>query len=101
MNEQISLFDKPKPLDIRGLLDDGYCPVCGHSFDEYGGELDLERCPVCNTRVDWSNWHILNDKIKPCPYKEQCFNHPAGCAGQTLWCGRDEEYFEKYGKKER
>ena len=31
--EQMSLFKKI-PLDIRGLMDDGYCPVCGYSFDE-------------------------------------------------------------------
>ena len=62
MNEQTSLFDQPKPLSIRGLLDDGYCPVCGYSFDEYGGELDLDRGPNCLTRVDWSMGHKLNDR---------------------------------------
>ena len=61
MDGQYSLFDK-RPLDIKGLLDDGYCPVCGYSFDELNGELDLERCPRCNTAVDWSMWHKLNDE---------------------------------------
>lgn len=61
MYEQFSLFDK-KPLDIRGLCDDGFCPVCGYAFDDINGELDLERCPRCNTAVDWSMWHKLNDK---------------------------------------
>lgn len=97
MYEQFSLFDK-KPLDIRGLCDDGFCPVCGYAFDDVNGELDLERCPRCNTAVDWSMWHRLNDKIQPCPYTEQCLNYPSGCQGETLWCGRDEAYFKKYGK---
>lgn len=61
MEGQLSLFKKI-PLDIKGLMDDGYCPVCGYSFDDVNGELDLERCPKCNTVVDWSMWHILNDK---------------------------------------
>ena len=59
--EQYSFFKK-RPLDIKGLMDDGYCPVCGYSFDEYGGELDLEQCPRCGTLVDWEMWHKLNDK---------------------------------------
>lgn len=61
MEGQISLFTK-QPLEIRGLMDDGYCPVCGYSFDELNGELDLEYCPQCSTRVDWSMWHKLNDR---------------------------------------
>ena len=50
MDGQYSLFDK-RPLDIKGLLDDGYCPVCGYSFDELNGELDLERCPNCGAKM--------------------------------------------------
>lgn len=63
MGRQLSLFDEPKPLKIKGLMDDGFCPVCGYSFDELV-ELDLNRCPNCLTRVDWSTWHLLNDRTE-------------------------------------
>ena len=40
-----------------------------------------------------------NGNIKPCPYAEQCPNCPAGCKGESLWCGRDGKWFEKYVRK--
>lgn len=39
-----------------------------------------------------------NGYITPCPYADQCLNNPAGCDGERLWCGRDAEFFRKYGK---
>ena len=47
------------PVDIRGMLDDAYCPKCQYSFDDK--ETDCERCPKCGLRVDWSPWHRCND----------------------------------------
>ena len=32
-----------------------------------------------------------NGNIKPCPYREQCLNHPAGCQGLSHWCKRVPE----------
>lgn len=29
-----------------------------------------------------------NGNISPCPYKEDCINHPAGCGGESYWCER-------------
>ena len=58
---------EPQPLDIRGLCDDGYCPNCGHPFDEYmwPDEIDCEVCPECGTPLDWTRWHEMNDsKLK-------------------------------------
>lgn len=64
---QIELFDfleqldkKVYEMDIRGLCDDGYCPRCGHSFDEFK-ECDCERCPECGVRISWERWHKVND----------------------------------------
>ena len=62
---QISIFEylehmKPRAVDIRGICDDAYCPECGYCLDERI-ELDCERCPVCNLRIDWTRWHRIND----------------------------------------
>ena len=65
---QMNIFDfLPKnepifPVKISGLLDDAYCPKCGYPFDELKGQVDCERCPECKIRVDWSPWHMSNDK---------------------------------------
>ncbi len=53
--------DFPKPVDIRGICDDAYCPECGYGLNELK-ELDCERCPECHTRIDWTPWHRMNDK---------------------------------------
>ena len=29
-----------------------------------------------------------NGNIKPCPYKDECINCPAGCSGESWWCKR-------------
>lgn len=48
------------PLEIKGLMDDGYCPKCNYLFGY--NETDLERCPKCGIKVDWSRWHRINDE---------------------------------------
>ena len=37
----------------------------------------------------------LNGNIVPCPYRECCLNHPAGCSGESKWCKRIPEEDEK------
>lgn len=49
-----------KPVIIKGLCDDAYCPECNYPFDEVT-EKDCQRCPVCGIGVDWGPWHIAND----------------------------------------
>lgn len=29
-----------------------------------------------------------NGNISPCPWKAECYNHPAGCKGESYWCKR-------------
>ncbi len=43
---------KMKP-DIRGLMDDAYCAVCGTPLDD--GRQPME-CPECGQMQDWSSW---------------------------------------------
>lgn len=52
------------PIDVRGLMDDPYCPKCGRGFwtETKKSEVDCERCPDCGTRLDWTPWHRLNDE---------------------------------------
>ena len=62
---QISIFEymkqiKPLSVDIMGLCDDAYCPVCGYAFKDWLGEKDCD-CPECKTKLDWTRWHIVND----------------------------------------
>ena len=53
--------DFPKPVDIRGICDDAYCPSCGTELDERK-YMDCQRCPWCGTRIDWTRWHRINDE---------------------------------------
>lgn len=57
---------KPVSVDIVGICDDAVCPICGHEF-LYPQENDLEICPGCGQRMDWSRWHYINDneEIRP------------------------------------
>ena len=60
---QLSLFDKVYPVEIWGLMDDPYCPICGRGFwtESKKSEVDCDRCPDCGTRLDWTPWHRAND----------------------------------------
>lgn len=44
------------PVDIRGYMDDGYCPVCNLNLDDL-----IERCPSCGNIMDWSRWRKINE----------------------------------------
>lgn len=56
--------DKVYPLEIRGIMDDPYCPKCGRGFwtEKFRSEVDCDRCPDCGIRLDWTPWHRLNDE---------------------------------------
>lgn len=44
-----------KEVDVRGIMDDGYCPECEYPLN------DLERqCSECGTYLDWRLWKKLN-----------------------------------------
>lgn len=54
---------KALPVDIRGICDDAFCPICHYPLDDLDPiELDCEQCPECGTRLDWSPWHRINGK---------------------------------------
>lgn len=46
-------------VDVRGICDDAYCPVCNSGLDEI--KHKDENCPICHVRLDWAPWHIRND----------------------------------------
>ena len=55
-------------VDIIGLMDDPICPNCDHEFNimdiprfHIKNEIDIERCPCCKVRLDWTRWHQIND----------------------------------------
>lgn len=52
-----------KPVEIRGLCDDPYCPECNYEFWDYGdkNEVDCLKCPECGCMLDWGPWHRAND----------------------------------------
>ena len=35
--------------------------------------------------------------VSPCPMREECINHPAGCDGERGWCQRALAYAAKNG----
>ena len=55
-----SIGNKIHPVEIKGLCDDAYCPVCGSELDDLRIK-DCERCPNCYVRIDWTPWHRAND----------------------------------------
>lgn len=57
----LELMKQPRPVHIKGICDDAYCPECGYALDELK-ELDCEKCPICGTLIDWTPWHRQNDK---------------------------------------
>lgn len=47
---------KTLKVDVRGLLDDGYCPECNICLDDL-----VPECPICHSFLDWTSWKILNE----------------------------------------
>lgn len=63
---------KAKPVDLRGICDDPYCPECGEALDE-SKHLDCDKCPHCGALINWASWHRMNDHYRKeyrvnCPY---------------------------------
>ena len=52
---------KPRPVNVKGLLDDAYCPNCDTFLDDLK-VLDCKECPECGCKLDWEPWHRLNDE---------------------------------------
>lgn len=48
--------EKAQEVEVRGICDDGYCPKCKIWLDDL-----VERCPECNTLLDWTHWRKLNE----------------------------------------
>lgn len=57
----LELMEQPRPVHIKGICDDAYCPECDYALDELK-ELDCEKCPICGALIDWTPWHRQNDK---------------------------------------
>lgn len=45
-------------VDVRGLLDNPYCPKCERPLSEE--DIDAVVCPECGQRLNWDKFHILN-----------------------------------------
>lgn len=43
-------------VDIRGMLDNGYCPKCNIWLDDL-----VEECPECHNKLDWTDWKNINE----------------------------------------
>lgn len=57
MKSQITIDEwlKPVEVDIKGLLDDGYCPKCGSSLEDL-----VPICPHCKQSLIWERWKRFN-----------------------------------------
>lgn len=51
--------EEPKEVNVRGLLDDGYCPECNMCLDDL-----VERCPSCGTLLSWNEWRKANGEAE-------------------------------------
>lgn len=51
--------EEPKEVNVRGLLDDGYCPECDGAVDDLA-----ERCPYCGTLLSWNEWRKANGEAE-------------------------------------
>ena len=55
------LKERVYPVEIMGICDDAFCPVCGDGIDELNW-MDCEKCPSCGARISWEPWHRMNDE---------------------------------------
>ena len=67
---------------------------------EYDDDYNLDHFWVMISSIWKTKGHkerldaVLSDLV-PCPHKEKCYNHPAGCKGLSYWCKR----YDKEGEK--
>lgn len=68
LNDWISDRDKVREVGIIGLCDDPICSNCGYEFrmiddNRYNlkNEIDIDRCPRCKCKLDWTRWHRINE----------------------------------------
>lgn len=54
-------MNRIRPVEIRGICDDAYCPKCDCGIDEYKW-MDCKRCPHCGQLISWDTWHRSNDR---------------------------------------
>ena len=69
LNDWLSDRDKVREVGIIGLCDDPICSNCGYEFrmiedNRYHlkNEIDIDRCPRCKCKLDWSRWHRINEE---------------------------------------
>lgn len=63
INGQIDIFmymhekKLPKEVEIKGFMDDGFCPNCNACMEDL-----VEECPYCDCKLLWNNWRRINLK---------------------------------------
>lgn len=69
LNDWIADRDKVREVGIIGLCDDPICSNCGYEFRmiedkryHLKNEIDIDRCPKCKCKLDWSRWHRINEE---------------------------------------
>lgn len=70
LNDWLSDRDKVREVGIIGLCDDPICSNCGYEFrmiedNRYNlkNEIDIQRCPRCKCKLDWTRWHRINEGV--------------------------------------
>lgn len=68
LNDWLSDRDKVREVGIIDLCDDPICSNCGYEFNmiednryHLKNEIDIDRCPKCKCKLDWSRWHRINE----------------------------------------
>lgn len=55
---QITIFEVlTREADVRGLLDDGYCPNCNSPLADL-----VPQCKWCGQLLSWERWKRINER---------------------------------------
>lgn len=94
MQGQMTIYDFPmflpaKEVEVKGIMDDGYCPSCDACLNDL-----VEECPYCGQKLLWNRWKILNDYQ---PQEELSMTDKELLRGSGFENGKQriKEYFEK------
>ena len=49
-------YNQEVEADVRGLMDDGYCPKCGTYLEDLATE-----CSCCHQKLSWNLWKKINN----------------------------------------